>query len=209
MFVFFDESYNLKDRSKRQCISINGFAVVSVKSLFKEWKKCRRPFIGGRRIHASDPTFNKLRAKALQLIKRPDIILLTAFQVVQEIPFQKDKEYFYKGKLNFEKIYVDLTKALLKELHLEEYKSVIITIDSRKHKAGILGRNKFKEKIKKFLKQGYPRTKIDFIAQPSTANILLELADFVSNIFYRAYIKNDKKFFEDLKFKLFQIKNPL
>ena len=48
-----------------------------------------------------------------------------------------------------------------------------------------------------------------FKIQPSTTDILLEFADFISNIFYRAYIKDDEKFFENLKFKMVQIKNPL
>ncbi|MDO8524051.1 MAG: hypothetical protein Q7R99_00295 [bacterium] len=45
--------------------------------------------------------------------------------------------------------------------------------------------------------------------QSSSSDISLELADFISNLFYRAYINKNNAFFEDLKFKIIQIKNPL
>lgn len=209
MFIFFDESYNLHDRSKKQFISINGFVVLNVKILFKKWKELRKPFVGKRRIHATDSGFNKLRLKVLELIRRHDLILLTVFQVVQEIPFQKDKKYFLKNKLNFEKIYLDLLKALFKELDLNEYKSINIVIDNRKHKRGVLGKKYFKKEILNFLKKNCPKTQVNFEIQSSTSNILLELADFISSIFYRAYLNNNEELFEELKFKMAQIKNPL
>lgn len=209
MYIFLDESYNLKDRVDLQFISINGFAVLDVKALFKKWKEYRRPFVGKRRIHAVDSAFDKLKLKTLRLIRRHDLILLTAFQIIQEIPFQKGEDYFRKGKLNFEKVYIDLLKSLFSELSLEEYRNVTIVIDSRKHKGATLGRKRFRDGVMKFLKQKYPDTRSSFEVQPSSTNILLELADFTSNIFYRAYIKQDKKFFEDLQFKMVQIKNPL
>lgn len=209
MYIYLDESYNLKDRTKPQLISINGFTVLDERSLFKKWKELRRPFIGKRRIHARDSTFNKLRIKTLELFARPDLTLLTVFQIIQEVPFEKEKSYFTKNKLNFEKIYLDLLKALFYKLKLEEYKEIKIIVDSRKHKGGVLAKKRFMEEIKFFLKKKYPQTKIEFKIQPSSTDILLEFADFISNIFYRAYVKKDTKFFENLQFKMIQIKNPL
>ena len=52
------------------------------------------------------------------------------------------------------------------------------------------------------------REKKQFISINGFA-VLLEFADFISNIFYRAYIEDNEKFFENLKFKMVQIKNPL
>ncbi len=77
MYIYLDESYNLKDREKKQFISINGFAVLDERSLFKKWKEYRYPFTGRRRIHATDSAFNKLRLKTLKLIGRPDLTLLS------------------------------------------------------------------------------------------------------------------------------------
>ncbi len=91
MYIYLDESYNLKDRTKPQFISINGFTVLDERSLFKKWKEYRHPFIGKRRIHAKDSAFNKLRIKALELLPRPDLTLLTVFQVIQEVSFEKKK----------------------------------------------------------------------------------------------------------------------
>ena len=209
MYIYLDESYNLKDREKKQFISINGFAVLDERSLFKKWKECRYPFTGKRRIHAKDSTFNDLRLKTLKLIGRPGLTLLSIFQIIQEVPFEKEKDYFRKNKLNFDKIYFDLLKVLFGKLKLEEYKSIKIIVDSRKQKGGLLAKETFKKEIKIFLKEKYPKTKTEFKIQPSTTDILLEFADFISNIFYRAYIKDDEKFFENLKFKMVQIKNPL
>ena len=209
MYIYLDESYNLKDRTKPQFISINGFAVLDERSLFKRWKEYRAPFTGKRRIHAKDSAFHELRLKALKLFARPDLTLLTVFQAVQEIPFEHEKGYFKKGKLNFERVYFDLLKALLARVQPGEYKTIKINVDSRKIKGGILASRVFRAEIEQFLKHTYPQTKIDFAIRSSTTDILLEFADFVSNIFYRAYQKNDEKFFEELKFKLIQIKNPL
>ena len=61
----------------------------------------------------------------------------------------------------------------------------------------------------KILEKQYKQTKFEFKTQSSATDVLLELADFISNIFYRAYLKDDKQYFEDLRFKMTQIKNPL
>ncbi|MBU3965225.1 hypothetical protein KKA96_02480 [Patescibacteria group bacterium] len=72
-----------------------------------------------------------------------------------------------------------------------------------------MGRAKLRFEIEKSLRENYPNTKIEFKIQSSVTDILLEFTDFISNIFYRAYIKNDENFFADLKFRMIQIKNPL
>jgi len=121
MYIFLDESYNLQNRNKKQFISINGFSVLDEKRLFKRWNEYRKPFAKTkRRIHAKEKFFNELRLKALKLIKRNDLTLLSVFQVAQEIPFKQNDFYFYKGKLNFDKLYFDLVIKLLDELNLQE-----------------------------------------------------------------------------------------
>jgi len=210
MYIYLDESYNLADRSKKQFISINGFSVLDEKTLFKKWNEYRRPFaLKKRRIHATEKYFDKLRAKALQLVVKNDLTLNTVFQVIQKISFDRYKKYYHKAKLNFDAVYLDMLIELLKELHLGEYRNVTITIDSKKYKGGALGKTVFKEKILDSLNNKYKYTKFNLVLQPSTSNVLLELADFVSNIFYRAYITDDEKFFEDLQFMMIQLKNPL
>lgn len=116
MYIYLDESYNLKNKNKKQFISINGFSVLDERALFKKWKEYRAPFVGKRRIHAADSAFDSLRVKALKLFAKPDVTL---------------------------------------------------------------------------------------------TDILLEFADFVSNIFYREYQNGNDVFFEEIDFKLVQIKNPL
>ena len=84
MYIFLDESYNLKDRTKPQFISINGFMVLDVHKLWKRWKEYRLPFVGKARIHAPDRLFEPLRMKCLKLFNAyPDTMLLTAMQEIK------------------------------------------------------------------------------------------------------------------------------
>lgn len=210
MYIFLDESFNLKDRTKPQFISINGFKTTAIKRIWKRWKNYRRKFISKARIHATDKRFEILRNKSLNLIcSSPDTILLTVFQDIREIPVGKINSYYKKDKLNFEKVYEDILKALLDKLNLQEYKKVVLTIDSRKHKGGILGKKNFLENILFYLKQCYPNTFFRFDSVPSGSNTLIEIADFVSNTFYKYYIGKKSNSFEKIKIKTITIKNPL
>ena len=150
-----------------------------------------------------------MRTKALKLFSKPDITLLTVFQIIQEIPFEHEKGYFKKDKLNFNKVYFDLLKALIKKLQLEEYKKIKIIVDSRKAKGSVLIHKSLRKEIQYFLDENYKQTLTEFKTQSSSTDILIEFADFISNTFYRAYQNEDDKFFTKLDFKLIQIKNPL
>lgn len=210
MYIFLDESYNLRDRTKPQFISVNGFKTTDIKQIHKHWKIYRRRFISKARIHATDKRFESLREKCLNLIYfSQDTSFITVFQTIREIPADRASFYYKKDKLNFEKVYEDLVKALLDKLNLREYKKVVINIDSRKHKEGMLGKKKFQENVLFYLNECYPNTIFCFRILPSTSNILLEIADFISNTFYKYYIGQRIKLLEKLKVKTIQIKNPL
>ncbi|MBU4304569.1 MAG: DUF3800 domain-containing protein [Candidatus Omnitrophica bacterium] len=209
MYIFLDESYNLKDRAKPQFISINGFQTTAVKQVWKRWKIYRRRFITKSRIHATDRRFEPLRNKSLNLIQQPGTVLLTVFQVIQEIPVGRSSFYYKKGKLNFEKVYEDMLKALFDKLNLQEYRKVIITIDERKHKGGILAKKQFQKNILYYLERSYGSTVFSFNMQQSSSNILLEVADFISNTFYKRYIGQKIDALEKLRIKTIEIKNPL
>ncbi len=210
MFIFLDESYNLKDRAKPQFISINGFSTTAVRKIWKKWRFYRNRFIGKARIHASDRRFEYLREKSLELISlSPEATFLTVNQDINELPVNP-QIYYKKDKLDFEKVYEDILKSLLKELSLQEYKRVVINIDNRKQKGGILGKRKFQEAVLIYLKECYPNTIFQFISLPSSSNILLEIADFISNSFYRYRVEESKRdFMGELRGKIIRIKNPL
>ena len=210
MYIFLDESYNLKDRTKPQFISINGFRTTAPKQIWKRWKIYRRRFISKARIHATDKRFEPLRKKGLDLIySSPEVTLLTVFQSVQEIPKDKSNSYYKKDRLDFEEVYEDMLKTLLDEMSLREYKKVVINIDSRRHKGGILGKKRFQENILFYLEQCYPNTIFRFEILPSSSNILIEVADFISNTFYKKYIGQKIVSLEKLEVKTIEIKNPL
>jgi len=210
MRIILDESYNLKDRTKLQFISINGFKVANVQHIWKRWKETRRKFITKARIHATDKRFEPLRQKSIDLLyNSPDVTALTAFQDIGKIPTGKKSPYYKKDKLVFDKVYEDLLKKLLDKLSLQEYKKVVIVIDSRKHKGGFLGKRQFRETILEYLKQSYPNMLFRFDVLPSTSNILIEIADFISNTFYKKYQGQEMSSLEKLKNKTIAIKNPL
>ena len=48
-----------------------------------------------------------------------------------------------------------------------------------------------------------------FLPTPSYLDVLVELADFVSNTFYKSYQTDDDAIFNQLGYRLIQIKNPL
>ena len=211
MYIFLDESYNLKDRTKLQFISINGFKTIDTRKIWKGWKDYRLPFVGKSRIHASDRLFEPLRAKCLKLLNtHPDITLFTAIQEIRMIPVSGDIAYYNKeGKFLFDNVYANILKELLKEMNLHAYKKVFIIIDSRKHNRGVLGKKQFQNNIQYFLKNWYPNTISNFDMQSSASNILLEIADFVSNSFYRQYLGQEILLLKSLKGKTLKLKNPL
>jgi hypothetical protein len=160
MYIYLDESYNLKDRDKRQFISINGFMVFDVAKVRKAWLKARKPYAKKQRIHAHKTIFVPLRKKAFEIIKMNQIYLLSVIQEIYLISTKKEKGYWEKDKINFEKVYIDLCRKLLFSLRLDEYKKVVITIDNRKNKSGFIGKNIFREVIKSELNTRYPNVLI-------------------------------------------------
>ena len=206
MNIYLDESYNLQKSKDKMFISINGFSVLKADRLRKRWKHVRKPFTKHkRRIHATDPYFEELRTKSISLLNSSDVTILSVFQLIQEIPH----DYFNKHKMNFDEVYTELLKKLFKELSLQEYKTVKIVIDSRKHPGGVSGEKLFQQNMDKFLKNEFSGTHCSFLPTPSYLDILVELADFVSNTFYKAYQQDENEIFNQLGFKLIQIKNPL
>ncbi|MBI5254814.1 hypothetical protein HY932_03500 [Candidatus Falkowbacteria bacterium] len=165
----------------------------------KEYAKSRR------RIHAADSHFKKLKERSIKLLGRHDVTILSIFQLTQELPFN----YFDNEKIKFDSVYADLLKKLFMEMSLGEYQKVRIIIDARKHDGGKLAEKKFQKEIDKFLKNKFTSTHCVYKAVHSYLDILVELADFVSNTFYREYQNDIGHVFEDVGFRLIQIKNPL
>lgn len=206
MNIYLDESYNLQKSKGKMFISINGFSVLNATKLRKRWKQIRKPYTQyKRRIHATDPYFERLRAKSISLLQHNDVTIASVFQLIQEIPH----DYFEKQHMNFDLVYAELLKRLCKKLSLQEYKKVHIIIDARKHPGGIFGANQFHANIIDFLSNEFPDTLCSFTSKPSYMDVLVELADFVSNTFYKTYQQDEQDMFSTLGYRLIQIKNPL
>lgn len=206
MNIYLDESYNLQKSKGKMFISINGFAVLDDEILRKRWKAIRKEYIKSkRRIHATDSHFEKLREKSIKLLGRHDVNILSVFQLTQELPFN----YFDNEKMKFDSVYADLLKKLFVEMRLGEYQKARIIIDARKHEGGRLAERKFQKEIDKFLKNEFSNTHCIYKTVHSYLDVLVELADFVSNTFYKEYQTDSNHIFEEIGFRLIQIKNPL
>ncbi len=206
MNIYLDESYNLQKSKGKVFISINGFAVLDDQILRKRWKMIRKEYAKSkRRIHATDSHFEKLREKSIKLLGRHDVNILSVFQLTQELPFS----YFDNEKMKFDSVYADLLKKLFIEMSLGEYRKVRIIIDARKHEGGRLAERKFQKEIDKFIKSEFSNTNCVYKTVHSYLDVLVELADFVSNTFYKKYQTDSSHIFEDIGFRLIQIKNPL
>ncbi len=206
MKIYLDESYNLQKRFGKTFISINGFAVLDAVRLRKRWKTIRKPYTKHkRRIHATDPYFQKLRAKSIKLMKTHNVAAVSVFQEIQELPY----DYFDNNGIQFELVYAEMLKRLFTKLSLQEYKQVRIIIDARKYPVYTLGADEFQNEIENFLKTEFADTQSAFLPTPSYVDILVELADFISNTLYKAYQTDDQTVFNQLNYMLVKIKNPL
>src|SRR3989338_3247742 len=192
MNIYLDESYNFQKEKGKMFISISGFCILDDKVLRKHWIHTRRPYTKyKRRIHATDPYFEELRGKSISLLNTQDTTIISVFQLIQEIPY----DYFDSDKMQFEQVYEGLLKYLFKELSTKQYRQVKIIIDSRKHPGGVFGADKFQQNMELFLKEEFFPTKCIFLSTPSYMDVLVELADFVSNTFYKSYMQ-DKDLFD-------------
>lgn len=206
MNIYLDESYNLQKSKGKMFISINGFAVLDDRTLRKRWKMIRKSYSQSkRRIHVVDSHFEELRDKSIKLLDKHDVNILSVFQLIQEIPH----DYFDKEGMDFDFVYIDLLKKLFVETALGEYRKVKIIIDARKHEGGKLVEKNFQKEVEIFLKNQFPYTNCTYKTTPSYLDILVELADFVSNTFYKGYQNDSDQIFENISFRLIQIKNPL
>jgi len=187
-------------------ISINGFAVLDDKALRKRWRAVRKPFTKlRRRIHATDSRFRELREKSIKMLGRCDVNILSMFQLIQDIPHN----YFDDKNIRFDLVCAALLKKLFTGLSLDEYRQARIVVDARKHKGGQFAEKKFRHDIEKFLSDEFPLTRCTFKLIPSYTDTLLELADLISNTFYREYRHDSEHVFQKLGFRFIQIKNPL
>jgi hypothetical protein len=175
------------------------------------WKALRQPFAERKRIHATDSRFEPLRGKAFALLAQRDATVLNASQDLRTLPVGRDSPYFRKAGTDFERVYEDLMKRLLTALPLPQRKSVRLVLDSRKVKGGYLGRERFRVEILRFLRMRFPGTTAAFTISPSATDILLEIADFVSNTFYKQYAtgRSAPAITDTPGLKLLQIVNPL
>lgn len=202
MNIYLDESYNLQKPKGKMFISINGFAVLDTNRLRKRWKQIRKPYTKHkRRIHATDPYFEGLRTKSMSLLNYSGVTILSIFQLIQKLPHNCFDGY----GLNFDNVYTQLLKVLLKTLALQQYRHVKIIIDSRKQRGGVHAAKRFQQDMGGFLKDEFPNIACVFLPTPSYLDILVELADFASNTIYRAYMQDENLTFD----RLIQIKNPL
>lgn len=207
MNIYLDESYNLQKEKGKLFISINGFCVDDDKKLENEWKTYRKMFLKKKRIHAIDSSFEVLRNSTFKLLRKHEAVFVSSYQ---DIKLLFNKKYWLETGLNIDLVYKELLIKLFSKIDLTTNNDIVVVVDARKIKGGILATKHFNNEIKQSIKKLLsPATKFKYSVVPSYMDILLELADFVSNTFYKKYSKNDVEYFKNYGKNLIQIKNPL
>lgn len=207
MNIYIDESYNLQKGKGKQFISINGFAVSvkDEKSLRRSWREVRKQYADKGRIHAHDSRFENLRQPSIRVLAEYQKGIFSAFQLINKLPYT----YFGEDGMHFNTVYNELLKKLLDSVLPNYHPKIRIIIDTRKFKGGENAKEKSMTSIRSYVNRKFPNTQCEFEMTPSYLDILVELADFVSNSFYKEYLLGTDIISKKMGSQITQIGNPL
>lgn len=209
MYIYLDETFNLKKGSKNQFLAIAGFSTNNPKQiskLFDRIKKSSLPKkLSGREIKSANILAEKLiKPKLFPALLNFDIEIYCCTQQKNLL----SNIYFPKQKLNYDKLYLDLLSDLLvNQWHYRDQKIIILTLDTFKTKK--INKQKISQTLMISLKEKYPKINFQINFVSSAGELNLQLADFICGIFYDRVLQNEK-WFKIVKSKVIKNKlNPL
>lgn len=208
MRIYLDESFQLKQGEENQFLLIAGFATPEPKRIAKVFNKIKKHTLPKKLSLQEIKSTNIIadrafKPKLFQEINKEEIQIYAITQLKNQLPHN----YFYKGNLAYDKLYLDLLKTLLiNEWDYQDEKIIITTMDTYRpitHKRGDIISTLQNELSKK-----YPNK--HFRIQFQTSELLnLQLADQICGIFYQLMQEN-QTWFKMIKPKLKKIvANPL
>jgi len=210
MYIYIDETCELTKGHKSQFMALAGFAVANPTESVRLYKKLKKKSLPKKAVPKEIKSTNSL--SDLYIIPKllaveysiPNIEIGVAMQEKREL----GQGYYFKGKLNYDKLYLNLVKTLL--LNTWKYvdkEVVIVTLDTLTTKR--ISKQNISETIKTELKLKNPN--VNFDVRFGTSEIEnLQLADQICGIVHKkvfgkvAYFNKMKKVYP-VKF----VRNPL
>jgi hypothetical protein len=185
MFIYIDETFNLEKGTKNQFMAVAGFSTANPVETARCYKKVKR-----KSLPLSYPKGEVKSTNALSELyilpyilspecRMPQFAVFAASQSKNLLP----QKYYYKGKLVYDRLYINLVKQLLLEssrAFIHE-KVTIVTLDSFKTK--LINKEGLARTIETELKLEYPESdfRIDF-GTSEEAN--LQIADQICGIIH-------------------------
>lgn len=208
MYVFLDESFQLKTGTENQFLTIAGFSTNSPKRIAKIVNRIKKHTLPKKlreqEIKSTNPVADRaFKPKLFQTLNDEDVQIYAITQLKNQLP----PDYFHKGTLIYDKLYLDLLKILLvREWDYRDDQIVITTLDTYRPKS--VKRGDIINALHISLKNQYPEK--HFRIQFHTSELLtLQLADQICGIFYQLMQEN-QVWFDIIKPKLKKIvSNPL
>lgn len=208
MHIYLDESFQLKSGTQNQFLTIAGFETSDPQRIAKLFNRIKKHTLPKRMSNQEIKSTNiaadrAFKPKLFRELNREDIRIYAITQLKNQLP----PEYFYKGDLRYDNLYLDLLKILLvREWDYRDHDIIITTMDM--YRPLKLKRGMIIETLAKQLSEKYPDKY--FRIQFQTSELLnLQLADQICGVFYQLMQEN-QTWFEMLKPKLKKIAaNPL
>ena len=208
MYIFLDETFQLKRGAQNQFLVIAGFATsdpARIAKVFNRIKKHTLPKkLSTREIKSTNPVADRaFKPKLFQQLQSEDVQIYAITQLKNQL----SHDYFAKDRLLYDKLYLDLLKILLvNEWDYHDEKVIITTMDTYRPK--FITRGDIISTLQSELTKKY--TDKQFRIQFQTSELLnLQPADQICGVFYQL-MQDNQKWFEMIKPKLKKIvANPL
>jgi len=208
MHLFLDETFQLKRGMEDQFLVIAGFSTNDPKRIAKIVNRIKKHTLPkklrGQEIKSTNPVADRVfKPKLFRALNNEDVQIYAITQLKGQLP----RDYFYKGKLLYDKLYFDLLNILLvKEWDYRDNQIVITTLDTYRPKS--LTRGEIIDRVHNALKEKYP-DKFFRVQFQSSELLTLQLADQICGVFYQLMQEN-QIWFDMIKPKLKKIvANPL
>lgn len=208
MHIYLDESFQLKRGTDNQFLTIAGFETTDPRRLAKLFNRIKKHTLPKRLTNQEIKSTNILADRAFKprlfnRLNQEDIHIYAITQLKNQLP----PAYFFKGDLQYDKLYLDLLKILLvQEWDYRDHDIIITTMDM--YRPAKLKRGVIIETLEEELVKKYPDKYFRIQFQTSELSNL-QLADQICGVFYQLMQEN-QTWFEMIKPKLKKIvANPL
>lgn len=209
MYIYLDETFNLKKGTKNQFLAIAGYSTENPRSLVKIFAQVKKSKLPNRLSNSEIKSTDRIAEKLVKpflfpQIAQTDISIYCNLQHKNSLP----SRYYRKDKLNYDQLYLDLLfDLLIKRWQYQDSEIIIMTLDTFKTKK--IDKSKIIKHLKEDLKKKYPKKNFQINFESSASSLNLQLADFICSVFYDKVLGN-KQWFRLLKPKFRKItENPL